>query len=96
MPARWTGTELVSECEAGGPARPTPVPRRAKASTTGQYGLCCRHSSSMVRKLSRQHRYPASRVNPDPLAWVSRADTGAQTTRPTAAGSTASPAVSAE
>ena len=29
MPARRTGTELVSECEAGVPANPTPMPMNA-------------------------------------------------------------------
>ena len=29
MPARRTGTEPVSECEAGVPAKPTPIPMRA-------------------------------------------------------------------
>ena len=29
MPARLTGTEPVSECEAGVPANPTPIPTNA-------------------------------------------------------------------
>jgi len=29
IPTRVTGTELVSECEAGVPARPTPMPTNA-------------------------------------------------------------------
>ena len=29
MPARFTGTEPVSECEAGVPANPTPAPTNA-------------------------------------------------------------------
>ena len=29
MPARRTGTEPVSECEAGVPAKPTPAPMKA-------------------------------------------------------------------
>ena len=29
MPTRRTGTEPVSECEAGVPARPTPIPTNA-------------------------------------------------------------------
>src|SRR4029450_5785386 len=31
IPARRTGTELVSECEAGVPANPTPIPISAYA-----------------------------------------------------------------
>ena len=29
MPARVTGTEPVSECDAGVPAKPTPIPTKA-------------------------------------------------------------------
>ena len=29
IPARWTGTDPVRECEAGVPARPTPMPMKA-------------------------------------------------------------------
>src|ERR1039458_2127009 len=65
IPARRVGTELVSECEAGVPASPTPAPRNAKASPTTQYELPCFHSSSMVTKLSRQNRYPPSSAKPD-------------------------------
>ena len=32
IPAFWTGTEPVSECEAGVPAKPTPIPMNAYAS----------------------------------------------------------------
>ena len=96
IPARRVGTELVRECEAGVPASPTPAPRNAKASPTTQYELPCFHSSSMVRKLSRQNRYPLSRVKPDPRAWVSRADSGANPTMHTAAGRMATPARSGE
>src|SRR6478609_2352099 len=39
MPARRTGTEPVSECEAGVPAKPTPMPTKAYASPTCQYWL---------------------------------------------------------
>jgi hypothetical protein len=90
------GTELVSECEAGVPASPTPAPRNAKASPTTQYELSCFHSRSMVRKLSRQNRYPLSSVKPDPRAWVSRADSGANATMHAAAGRIARPALSGE
>jgi hypothetical protein len=96
IPARRVGTELVSECDAGVPASPTPVPRNTKARPTDQYPLFSRHSSSMVRKLSRQNVYPASSVKPDPRACTRRADSGANPTRHTAAGSTASPEPSAE
>jgi hypothetical protein len=50
----------------------------------------------MARKLSRQNRYPLSRVKPDPRAWVSRADSGANPTMHTAAGRMATPARSGE
>src|SRR6186713_1461895 len=36
IPARVTGTELVRECDAGVPAKPTPVPTNAYASPTCQ------------------------------------------------------------
>ncbi len=36
MPARRTGTEPVSECDAGVPAKPTPMPTSAYASPTFQ------------------------------------------------------------
>ena len=38
IPARFTGTEPVSECEAGVPAKPTPIPINAYPSPTCQYG----------------------------------------------------------
>ena len=38
MPARVTGTEPVSECDAGVPAKPTPIPMKAYAIPIFQYG----------------------------------------------------------
>ena len=54
MPARSTGTEPVSECEAGVPAKPTPTPTRPYARPTSQYGIPSFHSSSIVTNPSRQ------------------------------------------
>jgi hypothetical protein len=50
MPARRTGTEPVSECEAGVPARPTPIPTSAYPSPTFQYGMSSFQSRSIARK----------------------------------------------
>jgi hypothetical protein len=36
IPARWTGTDPVSECEAGVPAKPTPMPTSAYPRPTCQ------------------------------------------------------------
>ncbi len=52
MPARVTGTEPVSEWEAGVPARPTPAPMKRYASATSQYELSFFQSTSIVRKAS--------------------------------------------
>ena len=38
IPARVTGTEPVSECDAGVPARPTPAPMKMYATAICQYG----------------------------------------------------------
>ena len=50
MPARVTGTDPVRECDAGVPARPTPIPTKAYPSATFQYGMPSFQRSSMVRK----------------------------------------------
>ena len=55
MPARRTGTEPVSERDAGVPASETPMPMKEKPSSTCQAGELSSHSSSMVRKASRQN-----------------------------------------
>src|SRR5215510_2243792 len=39
IPARRTGTEPVSECDAGVPAKPTPMPTNAYASAICQYAV---------------------------------------------------------
>ena len=54
IPARVTGTEPVSECEAGVPANPTPVPTSAYARPTFQYAIPSFQSRSIARKPSRQ------------------------------------------
>ena len=36
IPTRLTGTEPVSECDAGVPARPTPIPTKMYPSATFQ------------------------------------------------------------
>ena len=54
IPARVTGTEPVSECEAGVPANPTPIPTSAYARATFQYEIPSFQSSSIARKPSRQ------------------------------------------
>ena len=52
-PARRTGTEPVRECEAGVPARPTPMPTKAYASATFQYEMSSFQRISIARKPSR-------------------------------------------
>ena len=55
MPARETGTEPVSECDAGVPAKPdADADQQRSASPICQYGLSSFHSSSIARKPSRQ------------------------------------------
>ncbi len=66
IPARLTGTEPVSEWEAGVPANPTPMPMKAYARPTSQYGMPSCHSSSMMRKPRKQNTYPISSVNRAP------------------------------
>src|SRR5664279_228731 len=47
IPARDTGTEPVRECDAGVPAKPTPMPTQTKVSNTGQYGMSsCQNTSA--------------------------------------------------
>ena len=55
IPTRVTGTAPVSEWEAGVPAKPTPMPTKAYARPTFQYGMASFHSSSIVRNPSRQN-----------------------------------------
>ena len=54
IPARVTGTDPVSECEAGVPANPTPIPTSAYARAILQYEIPSFQSSSIARKPSRQ------------------------------------------
>ncbi len=55
MPARVTGTEPVSDRDAGVPAMPTPAPTNAYASPTFQYGMPS-FQSSEHREEAEQHR----------------------------------------
>src|SRR5262249_40938891 len=96
MPARHTGTEPVSEWEAGAPAKPTPVPTSAYASPTFQYGMPSFHSRSIARKPSRQNTYPHSSVNRAPCDSTSFADRGATSTMRKAAGRIDVPASTVE
>ena len=50
MPTRVTGTEPVSEREAGVPDRPMPMPTNTNASATTQNEAFSCHNSSIVRK----------------------------------------------
>ena len=67
IPARSTGTEPVSECDAGVPAKPTPMPMNAYPRPTFQYAMSSFQRISMVRKPRKQKTYPVSSVNRDPL-----------------------------
>ncbi len=55
MPARDTGTDPVSECDAGVPANPTPAPMNAYPSPMCQYGLWSLQSTNIVRKPRKQN-----------------------------------------
>jgi len=54
MPARWTGTDPVSECDAGVPAKPTPVPMSMYATPICQWWLSSFQSRSIQPKASRR------------------------------------------
>ena len=49
IPARVTGTEPVSECDAGVPASPTPAPMKMYAAAICQYGEPSSQRSSIQR-----------------------------------------------
>ena len=55
IPTRRTGTDPVSECDAGVPANPTPMPTNPYARPTFQYGMFSFHRRSIVRNPSRQN-----------------------------------------
>ena len=55
IPALSTGTDPVSECDAGVPANPTPAPTSAYATPTSQYGMPSFQNSSIQTKPSRQN-----------------------------------------
>ena len=94
MPTRLTGTDPVSEWDAGVPANPTPAPTKAYPSPTTQYGELSPQSSSMVRKPRTTKTYPTSSVNREPCDSTSLADRGAMITMKTTAGRIAAPASS--
>ena len=50
MPARVTGTDPVSECDAGVPASPTPAPMKMYAAAMCQYGAPSFQTSSIHTK----------------------------------------------
>jgi hypothetical protein len=50
IPARRTGTEPVSEWDAGVPARPTPTPMKAYAAAISQYTESSPQTTSIHRK----------------------------------------------
>ena len=50
MPTRVTGTDPVSDREAGVPDRPIPTPTKQNASTTTQNEAVSVHRNSIVRK----------------------------------------------
>src|SRR5262245_36065067 len=86
MPARLTGTDPVSECDGGVPAKPTPTPTNAYARPTSQYADPSSQSTSIVMKPSSTNTYPHNRVKREPLAAISFAERGAAITISTAAG----------
>ena len=94
IPARWTGTEAVSACDAGVPANPTPSPIRTYASATPAYDVCCFHSSNITMKPRRKNTYPDSKVNREPRETTSFADSPATATIATDIGMTDAPEAS--
>jgi hypothetical protein len=55
IPARSTGTEPVSEWDAGVPANPTPTPSKAYPSPTCQYGIPSSQRRSITTNPNRQN-----------------------------------------
>ena len=92
IPTLRTGTEPVSEWDAGVPAKPIPIPTNMYPRPTCQYGLVSPQRSSIVRNPSRTKTYPVSMVRRDPCDSTSFAERGATSTMHTAAGKIASPA----
>ena len=86
MPARFTGTDPVSECDAGVPAKPTPMPTNPYARPTSQYDVPSSQSANIVRKPSSTKTYPENSVNRAPRASMSFADLGATRTMRKTAG----------
>ena len=56
IPARFTGTEPVSECDAGVPANPTPIPNNAYPSPDLPVRDPLTPEQDMVKKPKRQNR----------------------------------------
>jgi hypothetical protein len=50
IPARWTGTDPVGECDAGVSERPTPMSMRMKARASDPYPDVAVHSASITTK----------------------------------------------
>ena len=64
IPARVTGTEPVSECDAGVPARPTPAPMKMYAAAICQYGAPSFQRSSIHRNASEEEDVAAEQREP--------------------------------
>ena len=66
IPARRTGTEPVSECDAGVPANPTPIPMNTYARPIFQYGMPSlpqeqhRGEGEQQRRVAAQEREPGA------------------------------------
>ena len=97
IPARWTGTDPVSECDAGVPANPTPTPISAYPRPTFQYEMPSFHSSEHRQEAEEAERVADEEREPGPLRGDELcADLGAITTISSAAGRIARPAWNVE
>ena len=94
MPTRVTGTDAVSECDAGVPAIPTPAPMSAYDKTTDATGVLVVQSAYIETKPSVQSAKPMSSVMREPNRAISRLDMGAVTTIRITQGKIAKPASS--
>ena len=97
MPARFTGTEPVSECDAGVPAKPDPdADERVREPDLPVRRALVPQGIHREEAEADTKTYPSNSVNRAPRASMSFADLGATRTMRKTAGRMDAPACSVE
>ena len=92
IPTRVTGTDAVSECDAGVPAIPTPAPMNAYDTMTADNGVFVVHNANMKTNPSVQRAKPMRSVQREPSRAMRLLENGAATTIAMTHGRIAKPA----